>query len=504
MRRSIRSAVAFLVLGWLSATAASAVESDFGAPESTGPTRFDFVCTDEKPWTELPACRDGTLPRLAAEIDAAAARVFAKASPQVLPLLKRDQAWAREWLSLFAGGLGAPGEEPEGWQKLLDAMQRRLTVLQRMEPRGKRSVAGEWVNAFGTAALTRMDDKSYRIEVATYSSYGGYEDEKTLKCHAQAVLKPAANGWFAGMVITDPEPFTETPRGNREAVVLRARLQGGSLRIVVSEKWDDSSAHLNCTSNDQVTGTYFAAGDGESGHSQFVSPSFDCANPNSASEEEICADPELAANDLRLNKAWKSLLPRLDPESRKLLTQDQRNYIKTQNAQYSVFLHPGWDKPRGEAHQTGNGREELHHLQRERIAMLEGFDEKRSGLEGLWLAYNALVNVERERDGKLKAAGWKWEQGDWKMRCEYEMTGVVTGGVFRSDQPRPNPDTLEREHASLLVNRADDEWAKTRGRRYGSAKEDEQKCTRRLDNSSTARLFPVRPSPDIDTKESIR
>ncbi len=77
---------------------------------------------------------------------------------------------------------------------------------------------------------------------------------------------------------------------------------------------------------------------------------------------------------------------------------------------------------------------------------------------------------------------------------------MVTGGVFRSDQPRPNPDTREREHAS----RANDEWAKTRGERYGSAKEDEQKCTRRLDNSSRARLFPVRPSPDIDTKESIR
>ncbi len=65
---------------------------------------------------------------------------------------------------------------------------------------------------------------------------------------------------------------------------MRARLQVGSLRFVVSEKWDDSSARLNCTSNDQVTGTYFAADDCESGPSQFVSPSFDCAN---------CADPEL-------------------------------------------------------------------------------------------------------------------------------------------------------------------------------------------------------------------
>jgi hypothetical protein len=72
------------------------------------------------------------------------------------------------------------------------------------------------------------------------------------------------------------------------------------------------------------------------------------------------------------------------------------------------------------------------------------------------------------------------------------------------DERRLNPDTFEREHASLLVNRADDEWAKARGERSGTPKEDEQKCTRQFGNSSTARLFPVQPSPDINTKESIR
>jgi hypothetical protein len=57
------------------------------------------------------------------------------------------------------------------------------------------------------------------------------------------------------------------------------------------------------------------------------------------------------------------------------------------------------------------------------------------------------------------------------------------------------PDTLERDHASLVVNRLDDVFAK---KRDGSDSNDEPKCKRNYSNSSTARLFPAKPSPDID------
>ena len=60
----------------------------------------------------------------------------------------------------------------------------------------------------------------------------------------------------------------------------------------------------------------------------------------------------------------------------------------------------------------------------------------------------------------------------------------------------------------LVVNRLDDIFAK---KRYSSKDgtenkdADEEKCKRRLDISSTARLFPATPSPDIDNlKGSIR
>ena len=65
-------------------------------------------------------------------------------------------------------------------------------------------------------------------------------------------------------------------------------------------------------------------------------------------------------------------------------------------------------------------------------------------------------------DGSLKAEGWKWEQGDWKAGCDYEINGRMVDGAFRSEEKRKNPDTLERDHASLVVNRQDDVFAKKR------------------------------------------
>ena len=69
--------------------------------------------------------------------------------------------------------------------------------------------------------------------------------------------------------------------------------------------------------------------------------------------------------------------------------------------------------------------------------------------------------------------------------------------MFRSEEERVNPDTLERDHASLSVNRLDDVFAKRRQSESGEGG-DGSKCRRNFTISSTARLFPVRPSTDID------
>jgi len=254
----------------------------------------------------------------------------------------------------------------------------------------------------------------------------------------------------------------------------------------------------------QVTGSYFAAGKdaaSDKADTTFVTPTFDCTKPETATDEEICADPDLAGNDQRLNRAWKALQPRLDEATRRALIDDQRNWVKSQTEQYPEFLHPAWNKQSSQVHFTVDARDHVDGLQRERLALLEGFDDKRSGLAGVWLAYNAVIKVTADGNGAVTAKGWKWDQGDWKAGCDYEMTGKITGGAFRSDERRKNPDTLERDHAMLIVNRQDDVFAKKRT----DQDSDEAKCRRRLDNSSTARLFPARPSRDIDNfKGSIR
>lgn len=152
-------------------------------------------------------------------------------------------------------------------------------------------------------------------------------------------------------------------------------------------------------------------------------------------------------------------------------------------------------------HYTSNARTELDSLQRERVALLEGFDEKRSGLAGIWISYTAILNVTTSSDGGLQAKGWKWEQGDWKAGCDFDMEGDVVHGVFHSAEKRKNPDTLERDGPMLIVNRMDDVFA---SKRQGGPDDDEPKCKRNYTNSSTARLFPAKPSPDINNFDRVR
>ena len=69
------------------------------------------------------------------------------------------------------------------------------------------------------------------------------------------------------------------------------------------------------------------------------------------------------------------------------------------------------------------------------------------------------------------------------------------GKPSRSEEKQKNPDARERDHATLIVNRQDDFFAE---KRDGSDAADEPKCKRNTTISSTARLFPAKPSPDID------
>jgi uncharacterized protein YecT (DUF1311 family) len=368
------------------------------------------------------------------------------------------------------------------------------------------------VNAFGSVTVTPADDGAYRIAIETHSVYGT-DDERHRECQASTLVRPEPGGWLSGKVLRVKPALTPSEAtaiaDDTEALLLKIRRQGETLRVVAERTESMNFALPGCKFTGQLTANYFASGRADAAMAPadradagFVAPTFDCARPETASDEEICADPDLAENDQRLNRAWKALLPRLDPTTRRALIEDQRGYVGAQSNQYPQSLHPAQNKAASFVHFTADARYELNGLQRERIALLEGFDDNRHGFAGVWLAYNAILKVTIEEDGSLTTEGWKWDRNDYKASCDYQIEGKVANGVFRSDDKRKNPDTLERDHATLIVNRLDEIFAKKRFRPNGTAdpNADEPKCER-ID-SSTARLFPARTSRDIDN--SIR
>ncbi|UGY12190.1 lysozyme inhibitor LprI family protein [Bradyrhizobium septentrionale] len=481
------------------ASGPSIAMDDYLRASSSAPTAIR-LCGDTADSTiKTSDCKKAGTDKLVAQIDKAFDAALAKMPANIKPLLKRDQAWFNEMI-IDAAEVLADADTDELKESFAEALRRRVTALDGMAS-GRPGLAGKWVNAFGNITLTPAEGGAYRLAADLRGDYGG---DRRRTCKLTALVKPAASGWLSGPALTDPAKTAEPAKPPS----LKVRRQGESLRIVAI-LGDDEGGLAACESMGQVTGSYFAAGKdaaSDTANTAFVAPTFDCTRPETATDEEICADPDLADNDQRLNRAWKALQPRLDEATRRALIDDQRNWVKSQAEEYPEFLHPAWEKQTSQVHDTVGARDHVDGLQRERLALLEGFDDKRNGLTGIWLAYNAVIKVTADSDGTLSAAGWKWDQGDWKAGCDYDMTGKITGGAFRSDEQRKNPDTLERDHAMLIVNRQDDVFAKKRTGKDGAEDSaDEAKCRRRLDISSTARLFPARPSPDIDKfKGAIR
>jgi len=470
-------------------------DSDTDAAFSSASTLLQ-LCGSDEAMIKGDACKDGTYSQTAAKLEAALQQALAKAPANIRPLLKRDQFWFAETIQNAAQNEIPQSQKAADREAFARMLSERLTTLgQIADGIGRPGVLGKWENAFGSVVVTAADGGAYRLAIKTDSGFGS-DDDRRWRCQASALVAPAPDGWLKGA-------FTSAQGDGKASAVkppeIKIRRQGESLRIVSAEPdWEHDNAPQGCAVQ-QVTASYFASGKqnattADKIDAAFTTPTFDCGRPGTASDEEICSDPDLAEGDRRLNAAWKALLPRLDETTRRALLEDQRNWVRQQADLYPVSLHPGQDKMRYELHHTHAARIDLDRLQRERIALLEGFDENRKGLAGLWLGYTAIIKITVTKDG-LQAKGWKWEQGDWKAGCDYEMDGDIVNGTFRSSERRKNPDTLERDHATLIVNRLDDVFAK---KRFDSSDPDEMKCRRSPDRSSTARLFPVRPSPDID------
>ncbi len=260
-------------------------------------------------------------------------------------LLWRDQRWFAEIL----GNLDATkfnGNDGPARLQLKDMLARRVAVLNAIMPQQIAATpAGTWGNALATVSVGRDGIDALRVTLTAMLSYGERDD--TLTCDLTGTFKPD-NGWFAGDL--SAQDGTTTPA--------RLRLQGNTLRVVHLYGDRDQSV---CGELAMMTGTYFpmhaaAIGTAAAVAARTVAPSFKCATAQNADEEEICADPDLAAQDAALARVYGETLRRLELRPASSLRADQRNWVKDNPTAFNSSLHPAANKPNYMLHQTDSAR----------------------------------------------------------------------------------------------------------------------------------------------------
>src|SRR5262249_18620439 len=151
---------------------------------------------------------------------------------------------------------------------------------------GRAGVSGKWQDAFGTVTVLPAEDGAYRIAIESNAVYGA-DDERRAQCRAIVLVKPSASGWLAG---TFEGPSRAVGNKPEQPATIKVRRQGETLRVVAEETWLFDDARPDCKTVRSVTGNYFASGKDDAASDKadtaFVVPTFDCARPATASEEE--------------------------------------------------------------------------------------------------------------------------------------------------------------------------------------------------------------------------
>jgi uncharacterized protein YecT (DUF1311 family) len=434
-----------------------------------------FQCGETTRTSSEAACGDRELLDLGKAVDRSLGAVVAQADPLMALLLKRDQSWFSEVLG-YTGTPKFEGKSDPERIRIKDVLTHRLATLNAIKPRAIAATpAGAWANALAGVTVRQAGADTLSVTVAAKLSYA---DHEPVACHLTGTLKADGSGWFAGAL--------RSPDG--EAAQVRLRLQGNTLRLIARYADD----HPPCGVLGIATASYFPINPAQLAAASAVaartaSPSFKCATAQNSDEEEICADPELAARDAAVARLYAEVLRRLDPGLAAQLRADQRAWVKDNPNAYDTYLHPPWNKRGYMLHETDDARAELMRRYDERLAMLANLDEKREGLTGLWVAYNGALTIlpaAGKADGTVTADGRKWEVGDYKSHCEFKSDGRLEGSALRTVAKFP---TLTRDGAMLVTSAEDPD-----GENATPPAGHPDFCWRM--HSAKIRLFPVKPA----------
>jgi uncharacterized protein len=439
-----------------------------------------FVCGDPRQGQSDTICADRELVGLGKAVNRRFGILLGEADPLTALLLARDQTWFADLL----GGTQTPpfsGQDDPERLRLKDVLTRRLAMLSAVKPRAMAATpAGIWANALATVTVREADGGALAV---SFEASLRYEGRGTLACALAGTLRPDGMGWFAGELSPPAADVKER---------VRLRLQGNTLRLVNvdADVVDGRPPPIVCGPLAIVTGSYFPTNPAQPGTAAMVaartvSPSFKCATARNSDEEEICADPELAARDGEIARAFAQVMHRLAPALAANLRADQRGWASDNPKAYDDGLHPPANKENYDLHDTDGARAELLRRLDERLAMLLNLDEKREGVLGLWEAYNAVVVIgpAPDKTGTIVGDGFKWSVGEHKEFCIFKSTGRMQDGVFKPDEAFP---TLTRDGAMLVTSiEAPDHDRAPPG---GPA----PYCNNM--RSAKARLFPVKPA----------
>src|SRR5262249_468307 len=275
-----------------------------------------FVCSQQRAPVFKSACADPELARTDKAVETTVARVLAAADPLTGMLLRRDPDWFGETLGNVDSVNIDAGDGGE-IKRLRDALTARLAALERMAVRAE-SPAGTWTNAFSDAEVEAGADGGLRVTITSRVVYP--ESDEVAGCSARAEVRRDNEGLFTGAAINTTDGAEPPPDNN--PFKLRLRLQGNTLRVVLTHDEQDSF----CGKAEQVTGTYFlvgAAARADAKAAPAVAPSFDCATAKKPDEQEICADPGLARLDVEIARAYQDVLKHVDARLAGQLREDQ-------------------------------------------------------------------------------------------------------------------------------------------------------------------------------------